>query len=290
MKKILKLLAWSLGLLLWAVPAIAQAPDPSPWRSSTGAVLASETVLADLAQSSVVYLGETHDRAEDHKVQLQTIQALSQVRPQAAIGMEMFQRPFQPALDQYLAGEISETELRQQSQYDQRWGFPWEYYSPILQFAKANQLPVLALNTPTEITRRVAQVGLEGLTAAEREQIPPASEIDLSNAAYQQRVQAVYEQIHQGHSVSNGFENFFMAQVLWDETMAETIANFLKANPADPVIVLVGQGHLFYGDGIPSRVARRLPKGLQQRSVLLNPEAATDEWDEPIADYLYESQ
>ena len=39
----------------------------------------------------------------------------------------MFQRPDQSVLDQYIAGKITEEQLVEQSDYEERWGFPWEY-------------------------------------------------------------------------------------------------------------------------------------------------------------------
>ena len=42
---------------------------------------------------------------------------------------------------------------------------------------------------------------------------------------------AVYQEHSQnGHGNSVGFENFLAAQVLWDETMAEAIANLKSFN------------------------------------------------------------
>ena len=39
--------------------------------------------------------------------------------------------------------------------------------------------------------------------------------------------------------------------------MAESIADFLKREPAYQMVVLAGSGHLAHGSGIPSRVARQ---------------------------------
>jgi len=294
MKQTLKFCTWALiylfvGSLVWKVPAIADLP--SSWQSSTGTILNTDDILKDLAQANVVYLGETHDRPADHEAQLELIQTLYSRNPDTpiAIALEMFQRPSQAAIDQYLAGSISETELQQRSQYQRRWGFPWEYYAPVLRFAQAQQLPVLALNTPTEITQQVAQQGLASVKAEDRQWIPAVAEIDISNTAYRQRIQQVYEAIHQGHSVSSSFNYFFQAQILWDETMAAGIADFLHSHPGYQVIVLAGQGHIVYGDGIPSRVARRMGHGLKQRSILLNPDRETlnEDPQRSIADYIF---
>lgn len=285
MKKIMKL--WvSLGIVLFCTfPAQAQRIS-SPVASEPYTL---QNLSQDLAKASVVYLGETHDRLEDHEAQLKIIQELYGQNRQIAIGMEMFQRPYQSVLDRYLAGKITEAQLLQESEYDERWGFSWENYAPILRFAKENQLPVLALNTPTEVTRKVAREGLESLTEEEKRYIPPLSEIRTDNPEYRQRLLEAFQQHQQGgHGSSASFERFLQAQVLWDETMADRIAQFVRENPDYLLVVIVGQGHIVYGDGIPSRVARR--GNIQQRSLLLNPGEDVDKTDKRVADYFWEDE
>ncbi|HEY9853012.1 MAG TPA: ChaN family lipoprotein [Leptolyngbyaceae cyanobacterium] len=252
----------------------------------------SQAVIDQLARANVVYLGETHNKAEDHLAQLQIIEELHRRNPNIAIGMEMFQRPFQFYIDRFLANDMMEPILRERTQYNKRWGFPWEYYAPILRFAKANRLPVLALNAPTEIIRKVARSGLESLSSTEQQfYIPPLSDIRTDNQAYRQLMQEIYQQSHQGLGKSNNFERFFQAQVVWDETMADVIAKYLKDNPDFQVVVLAGQGHIVYGHGIPSRVARRLgDANIVQRTVLLNPPAemqSTNNSPIAVADFVW---
>ena len=202
--------------------------------------------------------------------------------------MEMFQRPYQNVLNRYLAGQVSEQELLIQSEYDQRWGFPWKYYAPVVRFAKEKRLPVIALNTPTEVTRQVAREGLESLTLQQRQFIPPIAEIRTDNAEYRQLMAEAFRQ-HQSASHSADESRFFLAQVLWDETMAEGIAKFLKTNPDFQVIVLSGQGHIIYNYGIPSRVARRMNNKLVQRSILLSPpEDVSAIGGKTIADFVWQ--
>lgn len=247
-------------------------------------------ILNDLATADIIYLGETHDRPEDRQAQLEILAALYQENPKMAIGLEMFQRPFQGVLDDYLAGKITEAELVERSEYDRRWGFPWESYAPLLRFAKEHQLPVLALNVPSEVTRKVAREGLESLTPEERQYIPPFSEIRTDNADYRQMVQDVYEaHASAGHGNSTGFDRFFTAQVLWDETMAESIAQYHQANPETRIVAIVGRGHILYGYGIPSRVIRRVGSDVVQRSILLGEiEEQEGLQSLPIADYIWQ--
>jgi uncharacterized iron-regulated protein len=286
--KLIKLWALSLGLFLLCSSATTAEPTTNPQPQQT---YSNQEILQQLMKARVVYLGETHDSMADHQAQLKIIRELHRQNPKIAIALEMFQRPFQGVLDQYLAGKITEEQLIEQTEYKQRWRFPWEYYAPIIRFAKENQLPLLALNTPTEVTRKVASQGLENLTAEEKTHIPPLSQIRTDNAEYRQMLLEVYQQ-HQkaGQGNSKAFERFLQAQVLWDETMAEKIAEFVTANPDYQVVVLAGKGHIVYGYGIPSRVERRLGVGkVKMRSVLFSsPQNPLLFTDRRIADFVWQ--
>ena len=285
--KLIQLCALSLSLFLLCSSAAKAEPTVSPGRTQT---YTNQEILQQLLKARVVYLGETHDSLEDHQAQLKIIQEMQRQNPKIAIALEMFQRPFQSVLDGYLAGKLTEEQLVEQTEYDRRWRFPWEYYAPILRFAKQNQLPLLALNTPTEVTRKVATQGLESLTAEEKIHIPPIAEIRTDNAEYRQMLLEVFQQ-HQKAAQGNStaFERFLQAQVLWDETMAEKIAEFVKANPDYQVVVLAGKGHIVCDYGIPSRVERRLGVGnVKARSVLFDlPADSLCSAKTPIADYIW---
>ncbi len=246
-----------------------------------------QATMQQLQTADVVYLGEIHDRVTDRQQQLAIIQALFDRQPRIAIAMEMFQRPAQPILDRYLAGNISETELRQKTEFDRRWGFSWDDLVPILRFAKTNRLQLIALNTPTEITRKVSKQGIESLTGADLQYIPPIDQIDRSNTKYRDTILASYQQ-HMGQVsiASKSFDRFYTAQLLWDETMAERIANFVKQQPNYRVIVLAGRAHVLYGYGIPDRVRRRMGQSkFSQKTVLLSDEG--DKQPPQAADFIW---
>lgn len=224
-------------------------------------------VLDAIATSQVVYLAENHNSIADHIAQLNIIKALDETNA-LAIGLEMFQRPFQSVVDDYLAGTITEAELVEQSEYETRWGFDWELYAPILRYAKENQIPVLAMNTPAEATRQVAREGLESLQGDLLNYVPPIADIDTTDKDYQASIASVFG-AHGHHGNSLNFDNFFAAQVLWDETMAESIVKQLNADAERQIVVLAGEGHIAFDYGIPNRVQRRLPD-VEQASVRLS--------------------
>ncbi len=211
-------------------------------------------IIPKLAANRVVYVGETHDRYSHHLGQLGIIEGLHQRNPSLAIGMEFFQQPFQPALDDYISGVVDEQEMLRRTQWYERWIYDYRLYRPILQYARQNGIPLIALNVPKEIIQRVSKVGIEGLNEEERSKIP--AEIDSSNQAYRERLQGVFKR--HAHTKGRDFNRFLQVQLAWDEGMAERVANYLKENPQRQMVVLAGSGHLVNGTGIPQRVDRRL--------------------------------
>jgi uncharacterized iron-regulated protein len=261
-----------LALLCWlGHPAYAAALD-DPEVTRSGQQVALPDVWADLQTTQVLYLGETHDNLADHQAQKFILKQLLTGPKPLTLAMEMFQRPYQSAIDRYFKGDLTETEFLAQTEYAKRWGFPWELYAPIVTLAKTENIPLIALNTPSEVTRQVARRGLESLTPEQRQFIPDQNDIFLGPEGYRQQIQRIYTAMHRGKGNSNGSDRFFQAQVLWDETMADRITQTAIATPDRLIVVLVGQGHLLKDYGIPARVARRLPN-IQQRVILLNPDS-----------------
>ncbi len=238
------------------------------------AIRSLSDIIDDVAQKKIIYVGEVHDKYAHHDIQLQIIRGLYKKSKKIAIGMEMFQRPFQNALNEYISGTIDEREFLKKSEYFKRWAFDYNLYKPILDFAKAEKIPVIALNIRREIVSKVGSGGIDSLTEEEKKEIPP--DIDLSDFEYKERLKSTFDQ-HGGRE--RNFDFFFESQVLWDESMSEAIDVYMKSNPEYQMVVLAGNGHLMYGSGIPKRTFRR--NGLEY-SIILN----EVEVDKNIANYI----
>jgi len=210
-------------------------------------------VIDGAAGKKIVYVGEYHDRFAHHNVQLQVIKSLHKKDPKLAIGMEMFQRPFQKTLDDYMGGAIDEREFLKRSEYFKRWGFDYNLYKPILDFARAEKVPVVALNLTREIVEKVSKSGMDALSDEERKALP--QQMDFSDDDYRGRLKQVFGQ-HKSPD-ERSFDFFYQAQILWDETMAESIDRYLKQHPDLRMVVLAGGGHIAFESGIPLRAFRR---------------------------------
>jgi len=205
------------------------------------------------ADKKIIYVGENHNQFSHHVIELEVIKDLNRRAKKIAVGMEMFQRPFQKAVDDYIEGRIDERELLKKTQYFKRWGLDYNLYRPILELARSERIPLVALNISQEIVDKVFKEGLDSLSEEEKKWVP--SRMDFSDVAYEKRLKKIFQQ-HEDFGAGN-FNFFYQAQILWDETMSESVDEFLKVHPTDQMVVLAGNGHLAYGSGIPKRTARR---------------------------------
>ncbi|MGB7293861.1 MAG: ChaN family lipoprotein [Thermodesulfobacteriota bacterium] len=234
-----------------------------------------ENIVDDIKDKKIIFIGEEHDKPAHHMNQLKIIEGLYKMNLNLAIGMEMFERPFQQFINDYLSGNIDERQFLKKTEYFKRWGLDYRLYRPIIDFAKKNKIPVIALNSESEIVKKVSENGLQSLSEGERRRIP--EEMDFSDGKYRRLLREIFK-FHPG-SEDKDFNLFYQVQILWDETMAESIYEFLYGNPDHQIVVLAGNGHLVYGYGIPKRTFRR--NGFEY-STILNDEEDGD----GVADFL----
>lgn len=232
-------------------------------------------VVKEIAKSKIVFIGEKHTEFSSHLNQLKIIKEMYKKNKELAIGMEMFQKPYQKYLDSFIAGKISEKEMLKKTEYFKRWKYDYELYRPIILFAKKKQIPIIALNIDREITKKVVSEGIDSLSDEQKEEIPKS--INFENDEYKGQLKMIFGMHHSKRFKT--FDEFYHAQLIWDESMASNIVKFMKKNPNYSMAVLAGNGHIMHGHGIPSRIERR---GITEYTIALN---HTD--PKPgIADYL----
>ncbi len=219
-------------------------------------------------------IGESHAHREHHAIQARVIAALRARDPSRPllIGMEMFQPHQQPHLDDFVAGRIDERELLARTRWYDAWGFDFRYYREILRLARRERLPLVALNAPQAIVRKVGRHGLAALSPAERGQLPRELVLDVAeHRALFRALLGIPSSPRHGARKDDphrsALETMLQAQVVWDETMAERALAALSATPRARMVLLAGSGHLAYGLGINLRLARRRP-ALRQATLL----------------------
>ena len=241
-------------LLAGLLAACATAP---PACAPRGAWVAPGTlrVLPDpvpaAPASAVVLLGERHDSAADHGWELDTIARLQAADPGLVLGLEMFPRAAQPALDDWVAGRLSEAAFLAATDWAHVWGFPPALYLPIFRFARDHRVPMVALNVSHRLVHLTAQRGWAGIAQADREGVgqpaPPG-------AAYRAGLAEVMSG-HGGPAMTQaGLQHFIDAQLVWDRAMAEAIAAQRARAPGRRVVAIMGEGHLEHRYGVPHQL------------------------------------
>ena len=222
---------------------------------ATGRLLTESELLDYLSHYAVVYLGEIHDSVEDHAAQLAILKGLQQRFPGGvALGLEMLSRPDQESLDAYLRGAMEEKAFIEV--WEDSWGpNTFAYYREILQLAREKKIPVLALNASHELRDAVREKGLDGIDPEDAERLPEVDRDDPFHRAFLETMLA-------GHRPGEGStEALQQVQLLWDETMAQTAADFLASSEGSGkrLVIIAGGNHVRYGFGIPRRLFRRVP-------------------------------
>jgi uncharacterized iron-regulated protein len=232
-----------------------------------------------LSAQDLLFVGEVHDDADHHLIQVQVLQALLDCCQPLTLAMECFEQKNQEFLDRYIQREINEEELLKAVDWEESWGYDYHLYRPLLLMARQNRFRVLAINAPRSVVREVARTGLDSLTEGDRKTI--ARDIDLGNEAHRAYLQEIFKH-HHGDLES--FEFFYQAQCVWEDTMARNIAEHVKNN-AGMMIVIAGNGHIRFKYGIPDRVAKRVP--VSMATLMPYPITGHEDLQGGLADYVW---
>lgn len=241
-------------------------------------------MIDDLTKADIVCVGEAHDSEADHHIQLMVIKGLFAVDEKMGVGLEMFQRPFQKALDRYATGAIGEEAFLEDSEYQKRWGYDWALYRPIADFCRRNRVPLAGLNVADELRKRVSKEGYDKLTAEEKKQI---GEVDFLVKAHRDYHFPRLAKMHGGAKVSKEQqERMYQVMTIWDEYMADSAVKFLKGRNLRRVVILAGGGHVEKGFGIPDRAKKRLKGGAVRAVRIVSGEELEKVRKDPQADFV----
>jgi len=207
-----------------------------------------EEFLDEIAGRDIIFVGEVHNRKSHHRAQLELIKALVAKGHKVVIGVEMFRKDNQEALDKWVAEKLTKSEFKKI--YHRNWGVSWNQYREIFLYARDNRVPVVGLNIARSVIRQVVKEGFASLTPEQLSMLPPGIECRVDKTYEDFIKEALGE-----HAREMSFKNFCEAQMVWDNVMAHTAIEYLKANPGSNFVVLAGSAHS-WKRGIPAQVKR----------------------------------
>lgn len=218
----------------------------------SGRLLSFSQLLLELSKARFIFVGEVHDEPEHHLIQTQILLALLGVVAHVHVGVEYLDVTSQKAADDFVAERTSEDVFLREGNWEKNWGYSFYLYRPIFQAARGKAEGLVALNVPGGIVSKVGRSGIESLNEEERRMI--ASDIDLKNDRHRRYLKMVFDghpSFHPGR-----FDFFYEAQCVWEDTMAERAAEYLKEKPG-LMIIFCGNGHIAHRFGIPDRLRSR---------------------------------
>jgi len=273
-----------MALLAQLAPAARAQVEAAPRYKafdSKGRAVKLEEIVEALDAADVLFVGERHDDATGHALEAELLRRAGErysqgggKRRAVALSLEMFERDVQTVVDEYLGGLISERHFLLSSR-------PWNNYAtdykPLVEYARAHRLPVIAANAPARYVSRVSSEGSASLSSLSKEArawLPPLPFPEAS-AAYASKFNLFMSGGHAAaqpaaaaaqpaqptpanpHAQANphGGMHLLEAQTLRDASMAYAISEFLKRG-GDPLVVQFnGTFHSEGRMGVPEQLS-----------------------------------
>ncbi|MGA9443950.1 MAG: ChaN family lipoprotein [Methyloceanibacter sp.] len=238
--------------------------QPGSWFvPATGETVDLSTLASRLTNKNVVLLGEVHDKMEHHIWQAHMVSALSARKKDIILAFEVFPRRVQPALDRWIAGQLTDRQFLEETDWVNVWNFDPELYMPLFELARLNELPMLAMNVEQALVRKVGQSGWASVPVDEREDVsepaaPSSAYVDYLWDVFQKHPAANRDENTPSKTLTReapAFQSFVRSQIFWDRAMAEAIANEVKNHPDRMVVAILGIGHLQEGWGVAHQLA-----------------------------------
>ena len=216
-------------------------------------------IIDAVEKSDVIFLGEQHDDAVAHRLQMELFAAIFEkygARKKIALSLEMFERDVQTILDEYLQSKITETHFLAASR---PWGNYKTDYRPLVEFARERNLPVIAANAPRRYVNMVARLGrdsLKDLSPDAKNWIAPLP-FERASETYAAKFNALMGGMTD--SISR-HAPMLESQTLWDATMAYSIAEHLRRDKNALVVHLNGSFHTENRLGTVEHLTKYQPK------------------------------
>lgn len=255
----------------------------------TGGKLTFAEVARRCAAADVVFFGEQHNDVICNAYEAQLLHALTSRSRTTALAMEFFETDTQGALDDYLAGRTDEATFLKQTRQGRDYLLS---HRPMIELCRAADAPVIAANAPRRLVReyRISKLPFDqyraSLSPEDQRWLPRTSE-HLPGPYFERFLEAVKDHpttppspssapallpmtetgahphapAHSGpkHSTQDALIASFRPMLLWDDSMAESVATYRAANTDDRVMLVVGRFHVASEGGTLQKFRQRRP-------------------------------
>ena len=252
----------------------------------SGSRLSYMQVLRRCRAADVILFGEQHNNAVCNQIEAQLLYDLLRDATPGALAMEFFETDTQAALDAYLDGRIDEAAFVEQTKRNRSY---WLSHRPLIELCRAGRVPVIAANAPRRLLHayRKSGVGFDKFRAAldPQDQRWIATRSELIEGPYRERFYKIMSSHPMPAPTTSAPASAsaptsqpvtrpamsapaakpdtmllaFRSQLLWDDTMAESLANYRERYPERRMMLVVGSFHVSRSGGTRVKFRRRRP-------------------------------
>lgn len=106
-----------------------------------------EELREKMHEANIVFVGDYHTNKQSQRAFLRLLRwMVADQVSDLVIGLEIVRHTHQKYIDAYLKNEISESEFLKKIEFKEYWYFDlWENFKPIFDFARENDLPIVAI-------------------------------------------------------------------------------------------------------------------------------------------------
>lgn len=219
------------------------------WDTARGHFLSESELVARLAASRFVLLGESHDNADHHRLEALVIRRLVAAGRRPAVAFEMLKPDQAPALEKVLAEpRATPDELRRAVGWDTSGWPAWSLYEPVFAAVLDARLPIVTANVSDRILSRIRHHGIYDLDAATR------ARLDLDHPLPPKQPEAMADEIrdaHCGYAPEGVLPVMVDAQRARDGAMASALEAAALRPGVDGALLVAGNGHVRRDRGVP---------------------------------------
>ncbi|NGZ28734.1 MAG: ChaN family lipoprotein, partial [Magnetococcales bacterium] len=262
-----------LALVLTLLAGCASVPDKTPLsevilEGKSGKTLQRSQVYQEMSQARVIHLGEKHDNLHHHRLQVEILQHLIDSGMRPAIGFETFSRDQTGLLMNYTQGNVSPfkpvAEEKQEEYLRRQLGWvhrnEWELYAPVLRLAKKYRLPTFGADLPTGIKVRMTRAGKAEMFGFELKDL---FDTDFKMDAYRKLMVEKLSASHCHTAKEDLLERLYQTWLARNDAMAHSVVTVGDSLPEQPVVLILGLGHVEHDMGVMERVHHRKPQWKQ---------------------------
>ncbi len=114
-------------------------------------------LLLEVLKGQVIFFGDYHTLSQAQRTVIRimrdSIRVLKRNKRKVILALEMLTPEHDAWVRKFLQGKLSEKDFLKRIGFEENWGFPWENYKALFEFAKEHKVEIRGINHPSSPNR-----------------------------------------------------------------------------------------------------------------------------------------